>query len=99
MLKLLEKSQLPAYGERPKSERRKFAEETLKEFAGMSAKGDVAEVTGWSKLDDELVPNAEKMAGALREEAFRQGLRGEVQVMRRGSRLFLKRYAEKGAGR
>ena len=94
MLKLLEKPQLPAYGEKPKSERRQFAEKTLGEFTAMSHKGDIAEVTEWPRLAEESVENAQKMAGALRDEAFKQGLRGEVQVMRRGSRLFLKRFSE-----
>ena len=96
MLMMLEKPQLPSYGERPKSERRQFAEKTLGEFTAMSHKGDIAEVTEWPRLAEESVENAQKMAGALRDEAFKQGLRDEVQVMRRGSRLFLKRFDVKG---
>ena len=97
MLKLMERPQLPSYGEKPKSERRRFAEKTLAEFEAMSRKGDVAEVTEWPRLAEESVENAQKMAGALRDEAFKQGLRGEVQVMRRGSRLFLKRFDAGGS--
>ena len=91
MLTMMEKGQVPGYGSPVKSARRAFAADALREFAAASKPGDVAEVSGWDPLDPAPAADAQKMAAALRDEAFAMGLRGDVSVMRRGQRVFVKR--------
>ena len=82
-------TELPMQGGRERSQRRVFAGNALAEMQGQTA--PLAEVTGWPKLDDDPVRDAEKMRAALYDEAFSMGLRDRVRVIRRGSRVFLKR--------
>ena len=94
MLTMLDRSQLPSYGNRERSPLRRFAEETVQEFLGSSRPGDVAEVTGAPV--EEGAAGTQALASCLRDALFRReegDMRDRVRVITRGGRrVFLEMY-------
>ena len=92
MLKPIDKSEIPDYRSKEKSELRKFAAKTVEEFMGTAKTGDVFEVTGapnpkgWSE-----VALADKLVYAINAESMHVDKKGEVKPFRRKGRVFIER--------
>ena len=94
MLTKVSKNDVPSYRAGEKSEVRRFALETAKEFLECSEVGDIAEVTGAPIEMD--ASGVQKLANAFRDELFYmdklKDMRKHVKVITRGGkRLFLER--------
>lgn len=84
MIARIERSEIPGYGGRGRSELRLFAKAAVEEFAATVPPGGFAEVTGWP-----AGKTAQQLVEALRTEAFSLGARGRMGFIRRGDRVFL----------
>ena len=92
MLKPINKSEIPDYRGKNKSEMRKFAAEAVREFMEKAETGDVFEVTGapnpkgWGE-----VALADKLIYAINAESAHVDRNGEVKPFRRKGRVFIER--------
>lgn len=92
MLKMLDKSEVPASRYTEKSELRRFAEATVKEFMAAASVGDVAEITGAPDTGAEgAIAKADKVMAAIRTELYYTDCRDKVKAFRRKERMFLER--------
>ena len=92
MLTIIDKTEVPTHGTGERSEIRKFAMETLKDFFEICSFGEIAEVTGAPEVDaaDEI-KRADKIIGAFKTELYYSKNRQEVRIFRRKNRIFLER--------
>lgn len=91
MLRMLDRSEVPTMRCAERSEVRRFAADTLREFLDVAQAGDVAEVTGAPEAGGDAVRQAERVMSAIRTEAFYMDARTLVRAFRRRERMFLER--------
>lgn len=89
MLTKIDRSEVPHIGNKPISEMRIFARETLKEFAETTKVGDIVEVTDFPVVCEDAIANVTKLMNAFRTESFYLDSDIEIKQFRRKGRVFL----------
>lgn len=90
MLTKIDRSEVPHIGNKPISQMRIFARETLKEFAETTKVGDIVEVTDFPVVCEDEIANVTKLMNAFRTESFYLDS-GDIEIkqFRRKGRVFL----------
>lgn len=89
MLTKINRSEVPNIGNRPLSEMRIFARETLKEFVKTTKVGDIVEVTDFPVVCEDEIANVSKLMSAFQTEYFYLDCDIEIRRFRRKGRVFL----------